>query len=310
MKCHQKTAIFDTEMYHILTQLDVNDLAILQAAHKAKYQDLSVAMIDIMDTATQNSEEYQILWRERRLLKLKLQALDKIVAENAQGSSQRSVPQAGAHNFCTIAPNEFTSKLQTGRGSPVPGPIPSSVICLESSQVADDHRDDISLIENIINSSDDPFPVTTNAPAQHSTVILSDNDDDIFDSAELLDDVDFSDYAALFEASQPQANNELDSDIFADLFAESHTEKAFKTSVSEYVDLTMEAPQSNPIIERAPCPPSPPMIQPQPAFRWASQVSSKLHDTFELSSFRINQLEIINATLSGKDCFVLMVCKN
>lgn len=39
---------------------------------------------------------------------------------------------------------------------------------------------------------------------------------------------------------------------------------------------------------------------------WSSEVYQKLHDVFKLPGFRPNQEEAINATLSGKDVFVLM----
>eukprot|EP00842_Homolaphlyctis_polyrhiza_P005313 jgi/Hompol1/5783/HPOL_002061-RA len=41
-------------------------------------------------------------------------------------------------------------------------------------------------------------------------------------------------------------------------------------------------------------------------FPWTKQIFKNLQFTFHLSEFRPNQLEAINATLSGKDCFILM----
>jgi bloom syndrome protein len=41
-------------------------------------------------------------------------------------------------------------------------------------------------------------------------------------------------------------------------------------------------------------------------FAWTSELWGKLKEVFKLDSFRTNQLEAINATLSGKDVFVLM----
>jgi hypothetical protein len=43
-------------------------------------------------------------------------------------------------------------------------------------------------------------------------------------------------------------------------------------------------------------------------YPWTQEVEKSLRDIFKLESFRTNQLEIINAALSGKDCFILMVC--
>lgn len=41
-------------------------------------------------------------------------------------------------------------------------------------------------------------------------------------------------------------------------------------------------------------------------YNWSKEVAFKLLDSFNLSTFRTNQLEIINSALSGKDCFILM----
>lgn len=41
-------------------------------------------------------------------------------------------------------------------------------------------------------------------------------------------------------------------------------------------------------------------------FPWTNEVFAKLNSTFKLSTFRPNQLEAVNATLSGRDAFVLM----
>lgn len=41
-------------------------------------------------------------------------------------------------------------------------------------------------------------------------------------------------------------------------------------------------------------------------FPWSNDVNRILHDTFKLKEFRCNQLDAVNATLMGKDVFVLM----
>ncbi|KAF2144679.1 uncharacterized protein K452DRAFT_223123 [Aplosporella prunicola CBS 121167] len=43
-----------------------------------------------------------------------------------------------------------------------------------------------------------------------------------------------------------------------------------------------------------------------PQYQWSRDVKAVLKDRFHLRGFRPNQLEAINATLAGKDCFVLM----
>jgi hypothetical protein len=44
-------------------------------------------------------------------------------------------------------------------------------------------------------------------------------------------------------------------------------------------------------------------------YPWSQQVEDVLHNQFNLPSFRPNQLEAINATLCGHDCFILMIVK-
>ncbi|SCU92970.1 LANO_0E02674g1_1 [Lachancea nothofagi CBS 11611] len=43
-----------------------------------------------------------------------------------------------------------------------------------------------------------------------------------------------------------------------------------------------------------------------PQYQWTDEVNHRLHNIFKLPGFRLNQLEAINASLEGKDVFVLM----
>lgn len=47
--------------------------------------------------------------------------------------------------------------------------------------------------------------------------------------------------------------------------------------------------------------------RPEYQYRWSRDVRKALTKVFKLTEFRQNQLEAINAALSGKDCFILMV---
>ncbi|CCK70832.1 ATP-dependent DNA helicase SGS1 KNAG_0F01640 [Huiozyma naganishii CBS 8797] len=51
---------------------------------------------------------------------------------------------------------------------------------------------------------------------------------------------------------------------------------------------------------------STPQANPGGKYPWSGELSNKLHEVFKLPGFRSNQEEAINATLEGKDVFVLM----
>ena len=45
-------------------------------------------------------------------------------------------------------------------------------------------------------------------------------------------------------------------------------------------------------------------------FPWSEEIKKAMKYVFKLKAFRQNQLEAINATLAGNDCFVLMPSNN
>lgn len=62
-------------------------------------------------------------------------------------------------------------------------------------------------------------------------------------------------------------------------------------------------PQAKKVVSTQPRPSIPPELMKYP---WSADVRRALKDRFRMSGFRHNQLEAINATLSGKDAFILM----
>ncbi|KAL4895097.1 hypothetical protein BDV59DRAFT_159798 [Aspergillus ambiguus] len=122
---------------------------------------------------------------------------------------------------------------------------------------------------------DDAFTRTMgspNLPVQHIDEFDLDADD-----AEMLEAAEYLEDAPLFPPDNREAQNRK-------VFAET------SGNVSR-VPASQKSPSHNAIWHQHP---------------WSKEVRSVLKDRFHLRGFRMNQLEAIDATLSGKDAFILM----
>ncbi|KAK7951922.1 DEAD/DEAH box helicase domain-containing protein [Apiospora aurea] len=107
------------------------------------------------------------------------------------------------------------------------------------------------------------------------------------------DDVDMLEVAATFELNQSSS--------------ESTAPKRSRPALSERSGNTSTTSQTRSVDKRVASTSARSKIPPElMKFPWSPEVKRALKDRFRMSGFRHNQLEAINATLAGKDAFILM----
>lgn len=108
-------------------------------------------------------------------------------------------------------------------------------------------------------------------------------------------------------ARHPEDDENMDEDD--NYFNDSLDIEAMEAHVTEQPrPRPQQPPKSVAIAKRPITAQAPVQIVPakQPEYAWSRDVRKILVQQFRLAKFRVNQLEAINATLSGKDVFVLM----
>lgn len=195
--------------------------------------------------------------------------------------------------------------LTTGRPDPVPS-APSNPRPVE------------------VSSSDAPRHVLRAETKEETDIIELSDDDDVYlrnmDPGVDFDECDFSDgldYAAEDIEAQKRRYEELSQAARHERAIQSTRSDSERTASQRYPDaqrITATPTQSSlskrRALQRAPLTQEPAPVDlmslPGMQHEWSKDVARVLKETFRLHAFRSNQLEVINATLSGKDVFVLM----
>ncbi|KAH7328641.1 hypothetical protein B0I35DRAFT_473324 [Stachybotrys elegans] len=127
-----------------------------------------------------------------------------------------------------------------------------------------------------------PPNTTRNAPPQYAI-----DDEDDFPDFE-----DEADFLALDHEVPPAPRPAAPRDVFSEISGNKSSSSKLK--------------QTSPKSQSAPLASAPRIDPNQMKHPWSPEVQKMLKDRFRMKGFRQNQLEAINATLAGKDAFVLM----
>jgi hypothetical protein len=165
-----------------------------------------------------------------------------------------------------------------------------------------------------VTNSPDALDFITKAPCQISNAQSENVSNMHFDSNDLLESPDLNpelpnspqlveivDYKILKSSSSSSPQNDtlnasnkvdLDADLYHDLDFDDFD------NIMESEQRVLESEQR--VLESEPA-------KQAIVYPWTNEVNKILRQIFHLHDFRINQKEIIDSTLSGNDCFVLMV---
>lgn len=175
----------------------------------------------------------------------------------------------------------------------------------------DDNNDEV---ETVVSEDEEPIENDTAPEAQIRSEDFADHDDDDLEDFEEIDEN--------FNAERETMHNPNE---VINLLSDIDLDEPMSDIHQSPLPLQPRAPtRSRSIINEedfdGPFPPSSPVrdgsvledleprvsIPPSERHPWTPEVFGKLNEIFHLTSFRQNQLEAVNATLSGRDTFVLM----
>ena len=141
--------------------------------------------------------------------------------------------------------------------------------------------------------------------AHESKLIRSDDEDDDIPEAYEIED-NFDDEREIIQSQEAiQINSDSDLDNMdipppkLPLVSRTQFDNVPSSPIMEsQIESQLDDPEFDKLLEQGPLPGE--------SYPWTNEVFAKLKQVFKLSSFRPNQLEAVNSTLSGKDTFVLM----
>ena len=193
------------------------------------------------------------------------------------------------HSRPLIANSQRLASRETlSRDSRVPAAHPSEPTWdeMEMEMMIDDEFNEPAPLRHSVHSNNNTGRLSpSGASSKRAPTYASDSD--------YGDDVDMLEVAATFELNQSSS--------------ESTAPKRTRPALSTTSGNTSSTSQTKTIDKKAVSSSARARIPPElMKFPWSPEVKRALKDRFRMSGFRHNQLEAINATLAGKDAFILM----